>query len=219
MLIEPRDGVQLYCGDALEVLPTLSAGSVDAVVTDPVWEQADSSFLPGGGDSANLLAAMISVLPVETRRLVIQLGCYCDPRILATVPPTWPFIRVAWLRYTIPGFRDRVLVTSDVAYIFGTPPTRIPGNISLSGECLAPGRKALPNGHPCPRRIEHLTWLVEKFTDKQETILDPFMGSGTTGVACVMAGRRFIGVELEPKYFDIAVRRISEAQAPLPGVE
>jgi DNA modification methylase len=44
------------------------------------------------------------------------------------------------------------------------------------------------------------------------------MGSGTTGVACVQTGRRFIGIEIEPKYFDIAVRRITNAQAPLPGM-
>ncbi len=44
-----------------------------------------------------------------------------------------------------------------------------------------------------------------------ETILDPFMGSGTTGVACVQLGRKFIGIEIEPKYFDIAVKRIEKA--------
>ena len=44
-----------------------------------------------------------------------------------------------------------------------------------------------------------------------DTILDPFMGSGTTGVACVKLGRKFIGIEIEPKYFDIACRRIDEA--------
>jgi len=44
-----------------------------------------------------------------------------------------------------------------------------------------------------------------------ETILDPFMGSGTTGVACANLGRRFIGIEIEPKYFDIACRRIEDA--------
>ena len=46
-------------------------------------------------------------------------------------------------------------------------------------------------------------------------VLDPFMGSGTTGVACMQLGRRFIGVEIEPKYFDIAVKRITAAAAQL----
>jgi site-specific DNA-methyltransferase (adenine-specific)/modification methylase len=55
-----------------------------------------------------------------------------------------------------------------------------------------------------------LVWCVERIPDAQ-TILDPFMGSGTTGVACAKLGRRFIGIEIEPKYFDIACKRIDDA--------
>ena len=55
--------------------------------------------------------------------------------------------------------------------------------------------------------------LVSLFTDVGKTILDPFMGSGTTGVACAKLGRKFIGIEIEPKYFDIACRRIEAAYA------
>jgi DNA modification methylase len=53
--------------------------------------------------------------------------------------------------------------------------------------------------------------LVSLFTSARQTILDPFMGSGTTGVACAKLGRKFIGIEIEPKYFDIACRRIDDA--------
>ena len=57
-----------------------------------------------------------------------------------------------------------------------------------------------------------MEWLIARVSDEREqTILDPFMGSGTTGVAAVKLGRRFIGIEIEPKYFDIACRRIEEA--------
>ena len=56
-----------------------------------------------------------------------------------------------------------------------------------------------------------MLWLVERTSRAGETILDPFMGSGTTGVACAKLGRRFIGIEIEPRYFDIACRRIEEA--------
>jgi len=53
--------------------------------------------------------------------------------------------------------------------------------------------------------------LIELFSKQNNTILDPFMGSGTTGVACAKLGRRFIGIEIEPKYFDIACKRIEDA--------
>ena len=53
--------------------------------------------------------------------------------------------------------------------------------------------------------------LVGLFSTPGETILDPFMGSGTTGVACVKLGRKFIGIEIDPTYFDIACKRIADA--------
>ena len=53
--------------------------------------------------------------------------------------------------------------------------------------------------------------LVDRCSSPDDTILDPFMGSGTTGVACAKLGRRFIGIEIEPKYFDIACKRIEDA--------
>ena len=55
-----------------------------------------------------------------------------------------------------------------------------------------------------------MKWVIE-LCPKAETILDPFMGSGTTGVACANLGRSFIGIEIDPGYFDIACRRIEEA--------
>lgn len=69
------------------------------------------------------------------------------------------------------------------------------------------------NGHPCPKPLKPWTWLVDRVSDIGETVLDPFMGSGTTGVACANLGRKFIGVEIERKYFDIACERISAAYA------
>ncbi len=69
-----------------------------------------------------------------------------------------------------------------------------------------------PNGHPCPKPVGWMKWLVSHASIVNETILDPFMGSGTTGVAAVILGRRFIGIEIEPLYFDIACGRIEQAQ-------
>ncbi len=67
-------------------------------------------------------------------------------------------------------------------------------------------------GHPTPKPIGLLNAQVSQFTDSGETVLDPFMGSGTTGVACMGLGRKFIGIEIEPKYFDISCKRIENAQ-------
>jgi DNA modification methylase len=70
-------------------------------------------------------------------------------------------------------------------------------------------------GHPHTKPVGLMRYLIEKIPLSPQTILDPFMGSGTTGVAAVQEGRKFIGIEIEPKYFDIACKRIEEAQKQL----
>jgi site-specific DNA-methyltransferase (adenine-specific) len=65
--------------------------------------------------------------------------------------------------------------------------------------------------HPTQKPVKLLMDWVTKFTDPGELVLDPFMGSGTTGLACLKLGRRFIGIEKDPKYFRQASRRISDA--------
>ena len=67
--------------------------------------------------------------------------------------------------------------------------------------------------HPSEKPLKLVADWVGMFTDPAETVLDPFMGSGTTGVACVKQGRKFIGIEKRPDYFELACRRIAAAQA------
>lgn len=69
----------------------------------------------------------------------------------------------------------------------------------------------LDTPHPCPKPLKQWTWLVQRASASGELVFDPFMGSGTTGVACVQHGRRFVGAEIDPAYFDTACRRIAEA--------
>jgi site-specific DNA-methyltransferase (adenine-specific) len=71
--------------------------------------------------------------------------------------------------------------------------------------------KSLAKLHPCPRQTDVCEYVVGNWCPDGGTILDPFMGSGTTGVAAVKLGRKFIGIEIEPKYFDIACKRIQAA--------
>ena len=71
--------------------------------------------------------------------------------------------------------------------------------------------------HPTQKPTELLEILITTYTKQGDTILDPFMGSGSTGVACVNTGRNFIGMELDHNYFEIAKQRIEEAQRSLSG--
>jgi DNA modification methylase len=66
--------------------------------------------------------------------------------------------------------------------------------------------------HPTQKPLALMLWVLENYTNEGNTIFDPFMGSGTTGVACVQTGRNFIGCEIDPGYFEIAKKRIEAAQ-------
>ena len=65
--------------------------------------------------------------------------------------------------------------------------------------------------HPTQKPVEVMEWCIGHLPDTAQTILDPFMGSGSTGVACAKMGRKFIGVEMDPIYFEKSIRRIKEA--------
>ena len=209
--------VRLMLGDCLELLKTLPAGSVDAVVTDPVWPNCPIGLLPGSdGFQENLLRDALEV--VTAKRVVVVLRYDSDPRFLIAVPARWPFFRAQVLPHIPPGYNGRKLGGIEIAYCFGEPIT------SRDGQRVIPGigpthvtcRTERDVGHPCPRSEEHMTWLTRWWSEPGETVLDPFMGSGTTGVACVKTGRNFIGMEIDPTYFAIAEKRIADAQLQMP---
>lgn len=204
--VERMGDATLYLGDCLEILPTL--GKVDAVVTDPVWPNCPKGLLAGADDPSALLSEALAVCDADCIALV--LGFDSDPRILSAVPVNWPFIRSQQLPYAMPGYRGRLLAGDEVAYVFGLIP-RGRGVIPGRARTCTTARAARDVGHPCARTIEHMTCLVGWWSAPEAMVLDPFMGSGTTGVACANLGRKFIGCEIDEKYFDIACTRIEAA--------
>ena len=198
----------LYLGDCLEILPTL--GKVDAVVTDPPWPGVSAAVQIAGRDRAeDLFADVCKALP-PVNRIAIQLGCDVDPRFLGPVP--LPFFRVCWLDVSRPNYKGRLLDGATPAYYFGAPPPVRPGAFVIPGMYRDHSSLGKEADHPCPRKVGQVSFIVSWWTAQTDMVLDPFMGSGTTGVACAQLGRRFLGIEIEPRYFDIACKRIEDAQ-------
>lgn len=107
---------------------------------------------------------------------------------------------------------ERRVSGDEIAYWFGSPVRRQLGRNVIPGRApIAQPRDRPPNGHPCSRAQVHFDWLAHWCSDEGETILDPFMGSGTTLVAAEKIGRQAIGVEIDRTYFDIACRRVEAA--------
>jgi hypothetical protein len=208
--VEIGDAV-LYLGDARDILPTI--GPVDSVITDPVWPNAHPD-LQGSENPVKLFAETISVLP-RARALLVWLGIQSDPRFLRFIPSSWPFLRVSYLSRAVPGYNGRCLVTGDLLYAYGEWPASKEGRRVIPGEKRVTSKPLEKIDHPCARNLEQAKWVVYWWTDKDEIVLDPFCGSGTIGCACTDLGRRYIGIEIEDRYFDIACARIKAAQAQL----
>lgn len=206
--VEIGDAV-LYHGDSLAILPDLLA---DVILTDPVWPNCPQGLLPGSDDPRGLWRRTMAVLP-PVALLIAVLRCDSDPRFLTPVPDALPFFRSIQLPYSLPSFLGRVLGGDETAYWFGSPVVSRPGRqvVPGRGPSMQPTDRSL-NSHPCSRAQGHFDWLVNWCSDAGEVVCDPFMGSGTTGVACAKQGRPFIGVEIEPRWFDLACSRIEAAQ-------
>lgn len=218
----PDGSIRLYCGDCLDILPTLPEGTVDAVVTDPPYSNATHSGARTRTDGANSdklvefnalsESECVAIFGELVRRSARWVVATCDWRFLSPLEAGGHLVRVgAWVK-----------------------PNSAP---QLSGDRPAMGWEAVAILHRHGRKRwngggSRATWIcnrvdakchstqkplvlvedfVRLFSDPGEVVLDPFMGSSTTGVACVNLGRRFIGIEKEPKYFDIAVKRIEDA--------
>jgi hypothetical protein len=98
---------------------------------------------------------------------------------------------------------------------YGTAPDLHKGAKPNTIKSTAPAEK---NGHPCPKPLAWMKWLISLTTKPDDIVIDPFMGSGTTGVAAMQLGRKFIGIEQSSEYFDIAAKRIADASRAFSGL-
>lgn len=200
-------GITIYHGDCLEILPTLDLLG-QTIVTDPVWPNA-SVPLAGCDDPEGLLRSALASCE-SSARLAIHLGCDSDPRVLRAVDSVWPFFRVASLEIVRVGYKGRVLMTGDIAYLFGVPPPSRSGAHVIPGKCVDADSSGKQSDHPCPRKLKHAQWLVRWWSAPGDTIVDPFMGSGTTLVAAHDLGHQAIGIEIEERYCEMAAKRLSQ---------
>jgi len=206
---------ELWHGDCREVLPLLPR--VDATITDPPYGVdlgSDPSHVIGNTPYASFDDTPANIAAVVVPAIALA-------RTISTRVVVTPGTRCAWL-YPQPdelgavyfpagsGFSRWGFTCSQPILFYGKDPYMPRNKKPNSVRCTENSEK---NGHPCPKPIGLMKWLVDRASLAGETVLDPFMGSGTTGVAAVQMGRQFIGIERERKYFDIACERIARAQA------
>jgi DNA modification methylase len=214
----------LYCADCREILPTLPKLAVPQQAPQKqVLGEAQSHVLitdPPYGIGASAGTGKYGRMKIESSvdlgwddapvddNLLYALIAYCDSAVVFggnyfNLPPTRNYL--IWDKGA--GFKGRDFAECEMAWCSWDGNARV-----LSYDPLARGDYRNGNKeHPTQKPVAVMEWVIQH-AGSTGMILDPFMGSGTTGVACMNLGRSFIGIEREPKYFDIACRRIEDAQ-------
>ena len=213
------EGVTLYLGDCREILPTLP--KVDAVVTDPPYGINAKLGMGGGSKGDGGMWAGVHIegdLDTSARDDALRIASAQFAAFAKWNTSRPPLTRAAviWNKGEHTGAGDLSLPWKpDFEFVFiggdgWSWPRRGSGVVQVNAiaGCVA-DRNDGHRFHPFEKPVEIMRHFCERAPGK--IILDPFMGSGTTGVAAIKLGRKFIGIEIEPKYFDIACRRIGEA--------
>lgn len=206
----------LYLGDCRDILPTLP--KVDAVVTDPPYGVKYKPIKRPGGVGRNKTAVGYgSILGDEQTPDIRFLLDAADHALIwggnyfaNQLPPT-----PSWLVWDKMGGNAKYHGTKpfadcELAWSNDGKAARIHQQI-WSGLVRQGEEASLPRVHPTQKPIALMRAAISRFPGAR-TILDPFMGSGTTGVAAVQMGKSFIGVELDPDFYAIACKRIEDAQ-------
>lgn len=230
-----RDGITLYHGDCLDILPQLPAGSVDAVVTDPPYSSGtrregskglrksmnrttgDDDWFGSDCMTTTGFIWTMRVVATQAKRLLCRGGhllTFIDWRMSASLAAA---IESADLRHL------GLLVWDKVGFGMGAY-FRNQHELILHfshGRTRPVFRRDMPNvlrhsrfmdsDHDTQKPVELLVDLITVVADRGEIILDPFIGSGTTAVACIKTGRKCIGIEISEQYCAIAARRCEEA--------
>jgi site-specific DNA-methyltransferase (adenine-specific) len=189
----------LYRGDCMEVLPTLP--KVDAVITDPPYGLGKK--MRGGTWGAK----------PEFKEMVVWDNAPPSVEFLLKLADLSP-VTVFWggNYYGLPPTRCWLVWDKQNAV-----PTMADCELAWTSLDANTKRMSRPvgrveHGHPSEKPLDLMVWTL-KTVKASGTVLDPYMGSGTTGAACMQVGLPFIGIERDTKYFDIACRRIEQAQA------
>jgi len=190
-LVVLSDSVSLYMGDCLSILPV----PCDIIITDQPY---GTGWAKGGGGKKARSFDFNTLTPQRAAWDVFDLAWMqkAPARVAAFCP-----VQGVWkMCQRLP--RPHILKyrkTNPAPY--GTPCEPIVSSHAMPGEW----EKEAYNGdnilHPCQKPVDLLAWLVNGLTVEGETVCDPFAGSGSTGVACIRTGRRFVGIERDPAHF------------------
>jgi len=197
MKIEPDN---IYCGDCLELMREMPDKSVDFAFADPWYgigkTEKDVHYSSGFEPELIRIARGFAITPGQE-----NIGLCID-----NLGVSYKGIVSAWningMTFSKVGFENWIPVVTG-------------GNFRRNQNCFRFVVKGIKPDHPSPKPIEFMTELLLRYTNENDLILDPFLGSGTTAIAAIRTNRRYIGFEIDPNYYAIAQKRINAEMAQL----
>lgn len=207
-LIYPDDYInKVICGDCLEVMKGIPDKSIDLVLTDPPYgiglkygnyEDTEDNWF-------KLFNSMLpEILRISTMAILPSCRIKALPYIYQKFPPDW---LICWYKGStghraFVGFNDW-----EPLLVYGKGQgVQMHDYFNIQSQRF----DSITSQHPCPKPLKWASWLISRATQKDQIVLDPFLGSGTTAVACKELGRKFIGIEINKEYCQIAERRLAQ---------
>jgi site-specific DNA-methyltransferase (adenine-specific) len=222
--------VKVVCGTALQAMRGLSDGCVDAVITDPPYGTAGYRRTAAGQGSRFASASKREAWDQWDAAWLYEAFRVCSGPVLLFVPDRelpavlkdatfegrdWRLLH--WCKPDpMPHQGGQPAFGTETIVAFG-PLQRVGGRNWIEASAPRANRDAEHAGHPYQKPVRVMRWLSRIGCAEGATILDPFAGSGSTGVGAMLEGRRALLIEQDPTYCDIARRRIAEAMCETPG--
>ena len=229
------DAGEIYCGDCLEIMPLLADKSIDLVLTDPPygidylspWRTENHSKITN--DKLDDWQEMLPQFFTETKRILTDTGCCCccccgggktPVTALFTIEAIKHFNLIqtlVWRKFVGLGWRYRPAYENIVILSKSKDNYNFYDTSRTCGNVIEGINQDIPQkgDHPTQKPVELMGKLTLIHSKEDDIVLDPFLGGGTTAVACKRLNRRFIGIEISEKYCEIAKNRLQNEARPL----
>jgi len=211
---ESKDGL-IYCDDCMNIMPQMREGCVDLVVTDPPYNAKNI------GPQQKTYSIGEMQLPqreymkfckrwfIETQRFSRRL--IFTPGISNMCHYKQPYWAICWHKPAAVSYNRMGGYNAwEPIFVYGKIPKgkRLPQDYVLFNTLNL--KKGPESKHPCPKVLKLLKWILNTFSNEDEFVFDPFLGSGTTAVAAKQLRRKFVGIEINPDYVKIAIDRLRQ---------
>jgi site-specific DNA-methyltransferase (adenine-specific) len=213
----------IYHGDCLDIMPTLADKSIDVCITDPPYglNYDYSEYI----DTPENLKLLIEKAMPEIKRVCNRVVTFCGVQNIWLYPHADWVMSYSWnttAKYGKFGYNQWqpiLLYGKDIKGFGSVNEVLKSDSIKYSGGAGIGFLADYKNKkHPCPKPLNVMEYLVKRFSNEGDTVLDPFAGSGTTGIACLNTGRKFILIEKDASYCEIIKNRIENHQPLLQAV-